>query len=160
MLRAYEVVRATGRSLADWQEAPDPARDPGRDPGPGPGLRFRTLVLDPPREALYRACDARFGEMLAAGAVDEARRLAALGLDPDLPVMKAVGVAELLAHVRGEIALDEAAARARRATRRYAKRQVTWFRHQATGARRLGAQYSESLNEEIFSFVVRFVLTE
>ena len=70
--------------------------------------------------------------MIAAGALDEAAALAARGLRPDLPAMKAVGVPELLRHLRGEIPLDEAIAAAQRATRRYAKRQMTWFRHQMT----------------------------
>lgn len=154
VIRAYEVVSATGRSLADWQETPG-----GGETVAGPGARYEVLVLDPPRAALYAACERRLERMVEDGAVDEVRRLDALGLDPGLPVMKAVGVAELARHVRGELALDEAVALARRATRRYAKRQATWFRHQVPGARRFGAQYSQSLKGEIFSFIVQSLLT-
>src|SRR4051812_3908656 len=67
LIRAWEVLEATGRSLADWQAAPSA--------GPPPGLRFATLVLDPPRDALYAACDGRFRAMVAAGALDEVARL-------------------------------------------------------------------------------------
>ena len=70
--------------------------------------------------------------MIAAGGLAEAAALAARGLDPELPAMKAVGLPELLRHLRGEITLAEAIAAAQRATRRYAKRQITWFRHQTT----------------------------
>ncbi len=154
VIRAYEVAAATGRSLADWQETPG-----GEESEAGPRPRYKVLVLDPPRRELYAACDQRFERMVRNGAVDEVRRLDALGLDPGLPVMKAVGVAELSRYVRGELTLDAAVALARRSTRRYAKRQVTWFRHQVPGPRRIAAQYSQSLKGEIFSFIVQSLLT-
>jgi tRNA dimethylallyltransferase len=141
LIRAYEVVAATDRSLADWHETPADEADP--DPEWRP--RYRMLVLDPPRAELYAACDRRFAEMVARGAVDEVERLDALGLDPRLPAMKAVGVAELRRYLMGELTLEAACVVARRSTRRTAKRQVTWFRHQAPGAHRISAQYSESL---------------
>ncbi|ACI99371.1 tRNA (adenosine(37)-N6)-dimethylallyltransferase MiaA [Rhodospirillum centenum] len=128
VLRAWEVLRATGRPLGYWQTA-------GRA-APPPGLRFLTLVCEPPRDRLYAACDARFLRMLEAGALEEVRRLAALGLDPGLPAMKALGVPELLAHLRGDLPLEAATATAQQATRNYAKRQLTWFRHQIAAARR------------------------
>jgi tRNA dimethylallyltransferase len=87
-------------------------------------------VLEPPREALYARCDARFSAMVEAGAFDEVRALLARGLDPALPLMKAVGLRELGRHLAGELSLDEAVALARQETRRYAKRQSTWFRNQ------------------------------
>lgn len=121
-LRAWEVVVATGRPLADWQ-----ARTPGGAP---PGLRFLPVLVDPPREVLYARCDLRFAAMLAEGALEEARALDLLGLDPELPAMKALGIPELRAHLRGDIDLPSAVEAAKRQTRRYAKRQVTWFRHQ------------------------------
>ncbi len=102
LMRAFEVVRATGMPIGEWQE-----RQAAAAAAP---YRFASLLLMPPREALYAACDARFRAMIAAGALDEAAALAARGLDPDLPAMKAVGVPELLRHLRGEIALDEAIA--------------------------------------------------
>ncbi len=149
LMRAWEVLEATGRSLFDWQQdSPLP-----------PPYRFLRLALLPPRAALYAACDRRFLEMLEAGALAEVERLLALGLDPGLPAMKAVGVAELGAHLAGEISLEEAAARAQQATRRYAKRQYTWLRGQGAGAQVFDAQYSESLKAEIFKIICDFLLT-
>lgn len=120
--RALEVWRATGRSLAHWQQA--------RVGGIGSDVALRVLVLDPPRDALGIRIDARIAAMHAAGAAHEVARLAARGLDPALPVMRAIGVPPLLALLAGT--LDESAAldRWRLDTRRYAKRQATWFRHQ------------------------------
>ena len=130
LARAAEVLAATGRSLADWQ----------RDAVPPPVAgTIRAVLVAPPREALYAACDSRFVGMLAAGALEEARavamrlaaaRAAGAPLDPALPALKALGLRELLAHLAGEIGLEEAAAAAQMATRRYAKRQMTWFRGQ------------------------------
>ena len=124
--RALEVLEATGRSLADWHREGLPAiLDPDE------ALKI-FLVVD--RAELYRRIDARFDAMLAAGALDEVRALAARGLDPMLPAMKAHGVPWLRRHLAGEISLEEAAAEGgKRDTRRYTKRQVTWFRHQMPG---------------------------
>jgi tRNA dimethylallyltransferase len=113
----------------------------------------------PPREAVYAACDARFDHMIERGAVDEARALAALGLDPGLPAMKAVGVPPLIRHIEGEISVDEARRLAQRDTRRFARRQMTWFRHQMTATFSPVEQYSESLNSKIFSLISDFLLT-
>ena len=124
LIRAYAVVQATERTLADWQnDAPT---------GSALDARFTTVLVLPPRDALYAACDARFTAMLDAGAMDEVRALLARELDPSLPAMRAVGVRELGAVIRGEMPLDQAADKARQATRNYAKRQLTWFRHQLT----------------------------
>ncbi len=120
--RALEVVEATGRSLADWH------RD-GLPPLLPPG-RVRAVFLAPDRDALYAWIDARFGAMLAAGALEEVAELAERRLDPLLPVMKAHGVPALIRHLRGEISLEQAAGIGRADTRHYAKRQFTWFRHQ------------------------------
>jgi tRNA dimethylallyltransferase len=120
--RALEVVEATGRSLPDWH------RD-GLPPLLPPG-EFSAVFLAPGREQLYKRIDARFATMLKQGALEEVARLAARQLDSLLPAMKAHGVPALLAHLRGEIALDEAATIGRADTRHYAKRQFTWFRHQ------------------------------
>ena len=121
LIRAWEVVEATGRSLGDWQRAGS-AQTTGYD--------YKTILVMPPREALYAACDARFDAMLAAGALDEVRALMALGLDPALPAVKSLGVPELARHLAGEWSLEQAAEKGRQATRNYAKRQTTWFRHQ------------------------------
>jgi len=119
--RALEVVAATGRSLIDWQ------RD-GLPPVLGPDTP--RVFIAPDRAALYARIDARFDAMLAGGALEEARALAARGLDPLLPAMKAHGIPWLVRHLAGEIPLDEAACHAKLDTRHYAKRQFTWFRHQ------------------------------
>ncbi|MFV0475991.1 MAG: tRNA (adenosine(37)-N6)-dimethylallyltransferase MiaA [Pikeienuella sp.] len=117
--RALEVLEATGRGIASWRAS---------TPAPLIARAERLLIL-PDRAALYDRLDRRFDAMLAAGALEEARAMLARGLDPALPSMKAIGAPELFAHLAGEISLEEAAARARKATRNYAKRQMTWFRN-------------------------------
>jgi tRNA dimethylallyltransferase len=97
---------------------------------PGGALK---IFLAPDRAELHRRIDARFDAMLAAGALEEVRRLTARGLDPMLPAMKAHGVPWLRRHLAGEIALAEAGEGAKLDTRRYTKRQLTWFRHQMPG---------------------------
>ena len=119
LARAWEVWRGTGRGLVDWR----------RDTPPPTGWRFAAVLLDPPRDALRPAIAVRFAAMLAHGAVEEVEALLALGLDPALPAMRAFGVPDLAAYVRGEAALTEAIRRAELATGRYTKRQATWFRH-------------------------------
>jgi tRNA dimethylallyltransferase len=119
--RAHEILAATGRGLAAWQ-----AEAPALPPAP---YRFAAILLDPPREALRAAIATRFDAMLAAGALEEVRAL--LHLDRALPAMRAHGVPELLAHLRGEMSLADARARAVLNTGQYTKRQATWFRHQA-----------------------------
>ncbi len=122
ILRALEVVDVTGRSLADWQQA---------QPAPLlPTSEAMPFVIEPDRDALYRRIEERFDRMIEAGALEEVRALLALELEPQLPVMKAIGVGKLAAVLRREIPLEEGLARAKAATRRYAKRQSTWFRHQ------------------------------
>jgi tRNA dimethylallyltransferase len=149
LTRAFEVVHATGIPIGAWRR-----QKPEKAP-----YRFATILLMPPREALYAACDARFLQMIEAGALAEAASLAARELSPDLPAMKGVGVPELLRHLRGEISLDEAIALATRETRRYAKRQTTWFRHQMAAELCLNEQYSESLLRCSCHFVDQFLLT-
>jgi tRNA dimethylallyltransferase len=122
LLRAYEVVIATGRSLAAWHEA-----TPVRISLPAKRLG---LALVPPRAALYERIERRLRDMVERGALDELRALHRRALPPDLPLMKGVAVPELLAHVAGRVDLDTAVARAVIQTRRYAKRQLTWLRHQ------------------------------
>jgi len=120
--RALEVALSTGRTLAQWQAL--------RTGGIGGGVDLRPLVLLPPRDWLYRRCGERFARMVDQGAADEVRALLERGLDPDLPVMRAIGVREIAAWLNGESSRDEAIAAGSQATRRYAKRQYTWFEHQ------------------------------
>lgn len=151
MIRAMEVFMATGRSLTDWHNgAAQPAV---------PEAQFLSVLLDPPRETLNAAADARFDAMLTAGALEEVAALGALRLDASLPAMKSLGLAELFAHLNGDMSLDAAAGAAKQATRRFAKRQQTWFRNQFEPDIRVSTQYSESLYDEIFSKIREFLLT-
>ena len=120
--RALEVVRSTGSTLAYWQKR--------RTGGIGDSVSLRPLILLPPKAWLMERCDRRFAMMIAAGALEEVRTLLGRGLNPDLPVMRAIGVPELATAVRGEMSIDQAAEAGRLATRRYAKRQYTWFGNQ------------------------------
>ncbi len=119
--RAWEVLEATGRGLASWQQEPKHPIISGA---------WQGLVLAPEREWLYRRCDARFEVMLNTGGIEEAVALVARGISPGLPAMKALGVRELGALAAGQMTKEEATARAQMLTRRYAKRQLTWMRNQ------------------------------
>jgi len=122
IVRALEVLEASGRSIREWQAVEGhPLVD---------HATARLFVLEPERAALVRRIEARFDNMLDLGARREVAELLALGLDGSLPAMKAIGVRELAAMERGELSADEAIDRAKAATRQYAKRQATWFRHQ------------------------------
>jgi tRNA dimethylallyltransferase len=121
-LRALEVLDATGRPLSDWQ------RMTASPPLIGPTVpRF---VLETERAALHKRIEARFDKMVMDGALREVEALLERNLDPELPVMKAIGVRAFAAHLRGDVPLDAAIASAKTETRRYAKRQSTWFRNQ------------------------------
>ncbi len=130
LVRALAVADATGRPLSAWQADTRPLLPAGA---------WRGVVLAPPRAALYARCDARLEGMVAAGALEEVRALVARELSVSLPAMKAVGLRELAAHLAGETALPEAIGLAQRATRNYAKRQLTWFRNQTPDWPRLDA---------------------
>jgi tRNA dimethylallyltransferase len=120
--RALEVVLATGRSLLDWHKEGMPA---SLDP-----VLAAKVFLIPDRDELFRRIGERFDAMMAAGAMDEVRALAARKLDPSLPAMKAHGVPWLIRHLSGEISVADAVEGAKRDTRQYTKRQGTWFRSQ------------------------------
>jgi tRNA dimethylallyltransferase len=120
--RALEVILSTGRTLAEWQEQ--------REGGIGSEVALRPLILLPPRKWLYQRCDERFAHMIDQGAVAEVEALLTRKLNPNLPVMRAIGVPQLSRYLLGETSLDEAVAAGQQATRRYAKRQYTWFAHQ------------------------------
>lgn len=120
--RALEVKRSTGVTLGDWQLA--------KAGGIAEEVTLAPLIVEPERQWVYDRCDARFEAMLDAGAVAEVEALLARGLDPDLPVMRAIGVPEITAWLAGEIEAEEVVAAGQQATRNYAKRQFTWFRRQ------------------------------
>jgi tRNA dimethylallyltransferase len=156
LARAWEVWRGTGQGMKAWHRA--------GGTGPAP-WRFAAILLDPPREDLRTAIAARLDAMLAGGALEEVRALLALGLDPALPAMRAHGVPELAAHLRGALTLAQAAERIRHVTAQYTKRQATWFRHHNLAdpdtahmihARIADlAQFSNKNRGEIFAFVDR-----
>ncbi|MCJ2082304.1 tRNA (adenosine(37)-N6)-dimethylallyltransferase MiaA [Methylobacterium sp. J-090] len=125
IMRALEIYAATGRPIADFHGQ--------RTPGPLAGLPMLKLFLAPEREALRAAIDARFAAMIADGALEEVAGLRERRLDPMLPIMRAHGVPGLIAHLDGAIDRAEAIRRGQADTRRYAKRQFTWFRHQMGG---------------------------
>ena len=120
--RALEVVVSTGRTLADWQQH--------REGGLADQIGLRPLLLLPPRDWLYSRCDERFADMVDRGAAEEVRALLDRKLDPALPIMRAIGVREIGDWLSGGMDRDEAIAAGQQATRRYAKRQYTWFAHQ------------------------------
>ncbi|MCU0986760.1 MAG: tRNA (adenosine(37)-N6)-dimethylallyltransferase MiaA [Acetobacteraceae bacterium] len=160
VIRAWEVLQATGEGLAAWWAKP------GEAPAP---WRFAMILLKPPRAEVRAAIDARFLAMLEAGACEEVRALLARGLDPALPAMKAHGVPNLAAALAGHIPLAQAVAEGQAMVRQYAKRQDTWFRHQALvppealhtiHARFAGlAQLSEQDRAGLFAFIDRMGLT-
>jgi tRNA dimethylallyltransferase len=151
MVRAMEVWFATGKPLSAWQALP---------PAP-PLLDLPTLkvVLLPDRERLYQRCNDRLVQMIHDGAMDEVMALAARRLDPELPLMKALGVKQLIAAGRGDLLLEQAVADAQTGTRRYAKRQMTWLRHQIVADIIDDAQHLESMTANIFPKISEFQLT-
>ena len=120
--RALEVKRSTGVTLGDWQMA--------KAGGIAEEVTLHPLIVEPERQWVYDRCDSRFAAMLDAGAIAEVEALLERGLDPDLPVMRAIGVPEIAAWLAGEIEAEEVVAAGSQATRNYAKRQFTWFRRQ------------------------------
>lgn len=120
--RALEVVHSTGRTLAAWQEE--------REGGIADEVSLAPMILLPPRDWLRTRCDQRLVQMFDGGAMEEVAALLDRRLDPDLPAMRAIGVPQIAACLAGEISREEALDRAQAATRQYAKRQFTWFRHQ------------------------------
>jgi len=125
IMRALEVMIATGRSIASYRGE--------RRPGPLDGLPLLKLFVMPERDVICERIDRRFEAMMTDGALDEVEALRARQLDPLLPVMRAHGVPGLIAHLDGVLSLADAIARGQADTRAYAKRQVTWFRHQMEG---------------------------
>ncbi|NQW09326.1 MAG: tRNA (adenosine(37)-N6)-dimethylallyltransferase MiaA [Alphaproteobacteria bacterium] len=150
LLRGWAVATATGRPLSAWQA--DVVTPPA-------GLRFISVLLFPPSPASVEAIERRFRLMIDAGAVDEARALTALELNRSLPAMKALGVLQLIDFIEEKYSLDAAIEATVIATRQYAKRQRTWFRHQFVSNWTLDAQFSKSSFQEIFPKIHNAVLT-
>lgn len=121
--RALEVIRSTGKSIAIWRK--------DKSGGIGDQVELKPLILLPPRDWLYDRCNRRFTIMVESGAVDEVAALMKRGLPSDAPIMRAIGVPEISAMLRGEMSREEAINCGQTATRQYAKRQYTWFRNQS-----------------------------
>jgi tRNA dimethylallyltransferase len=121
LVRAWEVIEATGQSLAEWQALK------GAPILTGDLARF---VLKPNRDWLIERIARRFRAMIANGALEEVRALRDGGFSADLPAARALGVPQLIAHLADQLTLDQAIEQAIIQTRQYAKRQMTWFRHQ------------------------------
>ncbi len=140
--RALEVVRSTGRTLADWQQA--------RAGGIGDAVALTATVLLPPRDWLFARCDARFAAMVEDGGVAEVERLRARGLSAALPVMRAIGVGAIGDWIDGTTDKAAAVTAGQLATRQYAKRQYTWFRNQPP----LDWARIESWNDDFVSYFI------
>ncbi|MCP1229758.1 tRNA (adenosine(37)-N6)-dimethylallyltransferase MiaA [Acetobacter indonesiensis] len=154
--RAWEVWRGTGRSLAWWQA------QPGLPPAP---CRFVAIRILPPRPDLRARIAVRFEHMMQNGAVEEVEALLAQNLDPALPAMRAHGVPELCAMVRGEISQEEAVRLAVVATGKYTRRQATWFAHHALSGPGLTYDLDtctppfEKFSERKFGEIISFILS-
>ncbi len=151
VMRALEVLDATGRSITEFQAHSKVA--------PPSHLSFSTVLLRPPRDRLYARCESRLARMMEAGAIEEVRRLRTADLESGLPIMKALGVVEIGLFLDGLMPLERALKEAQQATRRYAKRQTTWFRTQIIADLVIETQDSESSEEQIFSFIRQKMLT-
>jgi len=146
LVRAMGVVKATGRPLSEWQQDPHAGQLPGK---------ALCVAVLPERDDLYQRIDQRFDAMFASGAFDEVIALGARNLDPGLPVMKALGVRELLAHHQGEMTRELAIELAKRDSRRYAKRQITWLRNNFKPKLIVNEKFSESLLKKIFANLLK-----
>jgi len=144
LIRAMGVFNATGIALGQFQKAEHKGALIGRPV---------KIAMLPPRDVLYARIDARFDVMLEQGAMDEVRQLINRQLDPSLPLMKALGVTALKAVLEQEMTVDEAAYLAKRDSRHYAKRQMTWLRNNYNAQITLNTKLSESLMERIFSLI-------
>jgi tRNA dimethylallyltransferase len=145
IVRALEVLEATGVSLARWQERP------------GEPVLFidpeRAFLVTRDRVDLRNRCDARFDAMMREGALEEVHRLRGLGLSADLPAMRAIGVAPLIALIDGQLTREEAAEAARAETRQYVKRQETWMKRNMIAWKHASEQEMETLVADIRAIV-------
>jgi tRNA dimethylallyltransferase len=146
IVRALEVMEGTGVSLGEWHR-----REGSKPVVAGEGIV--RVVIAPEREEIYRRCDRRLDWMIENGGLDEVRNILALKLDPRMPAMKALGVAQLGRFIDGEVSLDEALIRTKTDTRRYAKRQLTWIKRNMIAWNHINEQQSEKINAKLLSFI-------
>jgi tRNA dimethylallyltransferase len=144
--RALEVVRSTGKPLSEWQRQ--------RSGGISGEVRLMPLLLLPPRDWLYERCDRRFDKILSEQGIEEVRSLLERRLNPILPVMRAIGVPEIAALLRGETKREQALAAGRTATRQYAKRQYTWFSRQLPSTWPRSTEPLDSLADALTRFAL------
>ena len=150
VIRAWEVLQETGYSLATWQKQSPTATVKeylGKD------VRWKVVIIDPPREELYERLEDRVEMMFQAGAIDEVRSLQSRARYHSLPVMKAIGAREISEFLNGNLTKDKAIELMKRATRQYAKRQKTWFRHQIKCDLRIEELPDENNQERILESV-------
>ncbi len=146
LVRAMGVVRATGRPISAWQSDPHQGAVAGK---------VVAISVMPPRADTYARIDRRFAQMMEEGAVEEVEALAERGLDPSLPVMKAIGVREILTMQAGEISRGRAIELASRDSRHYAKRQMTWIRNNYRAQISIFEKFSTRFIKEIFSILLK-----
>ncbi len=149
IVRGLEVFHATATPLSHWQQIVPVA----------PLDAAHKILLMPDRDWLYARCNTRFEQMMAGTARAEVEHLWALNLPPDMPVMKALGVSEIMAYIQAQSDLETALMQAQQATRRYAKRQMTWFRNQMTDWQSFTEQEYIENHDIIFSFISKNSLT-
>jgi tRNA dimethylallyltransferase len=147
LIRAWEVFEVTRRSLFDWQAVNTSQTN----------LVVCNILLMPDREFLYASCDRRFLEFVDNGALNEAKTIRDLKLDPTLPGMKALGLLQLIDYLEGKITFDFAIAQAQQKTRNYAKRQMTWFRNQLDADYIDYSPHTGRHTSEIFRTVIKFL---
>ncbi len=134
--RALEVFLSTGKPLSEWHKDTRPGFLDQYDQAG----EVDKIVLDWPRDVLYERCDKRFDIMIDQGALEEVEKLMAMQLDPTLPIMKSLGVPSLISYLQGNMSIDAALEEAKMLTRRFAKRQLTWFRNQFSDWKRHSTQ--------------------
>jgi tRNA dimethylallyltransferase len=149
ILRGLEVAEATGTRLSDWQKIKPQA----------PLAQAQKILLLPDRDWLYARCNLRFEQMMQGAALEEVEALAALKLAPETTIQKALGVTEIMGFLQGSLTREQAIEQAQQATRRYAKRQMTWFRNQMTGWESFSEQDYADNQDKIFSFISKNSLT-
>ena len=150
LIRAMGVVQATDRPISAWQQDPHQGAFEGE---------ATTIKLLPDRDVLYQRINDRFDMMIQMGALDEVRTLIARNLDPELPVMKALGVRQLSEYLNGMVDKADAIYKAKLDSRHYAKRQMTWLRNNFNAQFEINKKHSESFFEDFFNNLFKNRLT-
>lgn len=150
LMRALEVFLATGEPLSEWQKRPKVRPFEGT---------FARIVIEPDRAFVYERIEQRFDKMMDLGVMQEIADLEARNLKADLPIMRALGVPELLRVHCGEMEIEDAVTEIKTKTRRFAKRQLTWFRNQMISWNRVSAQDMESQIQDSFNIILDSGLT-